>query len=158
MKDFYEKETAIKILENEDKYVGRMFKKYDEQGHCTYIRVVSAITMNAPYNVRCFEFEYPVNIKFWHMSNYRAFRGYGTSFDFGFDGEPFAWTDEENISDLNNEYEEVSMLDWQNTWEHFCDCIQKLFTNEKQWTIESIFGTAYKAQIEEKKDEEEKKE
>ena len=151
-RQFYQDERAKELLEVEQKYLGRMYKKTSDNGGAVYMRVVSAINVNAPYNVQCFEFEIPVRVKFQHASYLHPFRNLRDAFDFMFDGEPFVYYDEELVKDLEEKYEEVSMQDFQNTFEIFCDELRKLATTD--FTLEEKFGGEYVQKIMSQKEEE----
>ena len=144
VRDYYKKETASEIRKVEDKYVGRMYKKCDQLGHYTYIKVLSAVTGNAPNQVICFEFEYPLDVKFVHSSHYRLYASAGKDpFAYGFDGEPFAWIDEEFIKELDKVmlYEEVSMRDWQNAYQAFSNKVLEYFS--QSFKLTDVLGEEY---------------
>ena len=133
----------------EQEWVGKTFKKYDEERNKDiYIRVITAMINESPYQVECIEFEIDPTLEFKHKADiYGVFRNRSNIFDYDFDGEPFIWTEEEFIKDIADKYEPVSMRDYSNAYEIFTNRLFKLMT--KEYLLKDVFGGKYAQKVEE---------
>lgn len=148
VKRYREEEQAKQIMTVEQEWVGKTFKKYDEERNKEiYIRVITAMINESPYQVECIEFEINPTLEFKHKSDmYNLFRRTG-KFDYGFDGEPFIWIEEELIKDIADKYEPVSMRDYSNAYEIFTNRLFKVIT--KEYLLKDVFGGKYAQEVEE---------
>ena len=92
IKKYYQATKARKILENEEKIIGRVYKKVsDELNGTVYLKPISALNRDAPYRMECLEFLLPLNPTL----------NWGKEFNH-IDDDFFMWYDSEMVSDLNN--------------------------------------------------------
>lgn len=143
VKQYYKDKEAQEILEVEQKYLGKIYKKKVD-GREVYVKVVSAICRNAPYSVRCIEFSAPVDKRYIHKGVLYAFHGYIDSFDYDFADDPFIWSDEELLKDIDT-YEPIHEAEFRNIYDTFCRTLLELICDD--YSLVKQFGRDYVQKI-----------
>lgn len=145
---YLEEDKAIKILQNEEKLVGKYFKidieyEYTHYKETHYIKVLSAINRSS-YQVWTMDFVLPISAKFKHRLQMNS----KDKFDFHFEDDDIIWFEDHSMHDFEaKNCIEITKEEYENAYTKLMSDL--LAMSNEAYLLSSIFGGDYETEIKE---------